>query len=234
MKPAPLLAILFVSALGLGQRNPTNSEKFEVADLSASDSPISFAGTTKILKTGTACVVTAHNNSNRSLLAVRATANAATRYTWDQPVEFRYDGFFKESLITPGLDFDVVDEGIYSGVEGTYVNGAMVETPPQKFACHAKVKVEFIQFEDGSTWGDYAARKDVTARRTKNMSILTHLIEAYDTGGQTAFDAALNEPELKEKAYQMKYEAEYFKTTMIGLARQRLAAGQKRQASGIF
>jgi hypothetical protein len=115
MKPAPLLAILLVSALGLGQRSLRNSEKFEVSDLSASDSPISFTGTTKILKTGTACVVTAHNNSTQSLLAVRATANAATRYTSDQPIEFRYDGFFKESLITPGLDFDVVDEGMYSG-----------------------------------------------------------------------------------------------------------------------
>jgi hypothetical protein len=226
MKPATLLTVLLAPALAFGQ-------KFDVTDLSASDSPISFTGTTKILKTGKACVVTAHNNSIQSLLAVRATASAATRYG-DQPVEFRYDGFFKDFLIIPGLDFDVIDEGMFAGIEGTYVNGVMVETPPQKFACHAKVKVEFIQFEDGSTWGDYAAKKDVMARREKNMAILTHLVEAYNTGGQTAFAAALNEPQLKEKAYHMKYEAEYFKTTMIGLAKRRLAAGQKRQASGIF
>jgi hypothetical protein len=227
MKPATLLTVLLASALAFAQ-------KFDVSDLSASDSPILFTGTTKTLKTGTACVVTAHNNSSQSLLAVRATAEVATRYTWDQPVESGYDGFFKESGITPGLDFDLVDEGMYSGVEGTYVNGVMVETPPQKFACHAKVKVEFIQFEDGSIWGDYETKKDVTARRAKNMAILTHLVEAYDTGGQNAFDAVLSEPELKEKADHMKYEAEYFKTTMIGLAKRRLAAGQKRQALGIF
>ena len=87
---------------------------------------------------------------------------------------------------------------------------------------------------DGSIWGDYETRKDVTAKRAKSMAILTHLVEAYDTGGQSAFDAALNEPELKEKADHMRYEAEYFRTTMIGLARMRLAAGQKHQASGIF
>ena len=40
--------------------------------------------------------------------------------------------------------------------------------------------------------------------------------------------------ELKRGAYRMKYEAKYFKTTLIDLARQRLAAGQKYQASGIF
>jgi hypothetical protein len=227
MKPATLLTVVLASALAFGQ-------KFDVSDLSTSDSPISFTGTTKVLKTGTACVVTAHNNSSQSLLAMRATAEVATRYEWDQPVTFRYDGFFKESGITPGLDFDVVDEGMYSGEERTYVNGVPAEPPPPNFVCHAKVKVEFIQFEDGSIWGDYEAMKDVTARRAKNMGILTHLVEAYDTGGQTAFDAALKEPELKEKTYQMKYEAEYFKTTMIGLAKRRLAAGQKRQASGIF
>lgn len=227
MKPAIACVLLLAPTLAFAQ-------KFDVSDLSASDSPISFTGTTKILKTGTACVVTAHNNSSQSLLAVRATADVATRYAYDQPVTFEYDGFFKESGITPGLDFDVVDEGMYSGEERTYVNGVLVEPPPPNFACHANVKVLFLQFEDGSTWGDYEAKKDVMARRAKNVTILTHLVEAYDTGGQTAFDAALNAPELKEKAYHMKYEAEYFKMTMIELAKKRLAAGQKRQASGIF
>jgi hypothetical protein len=127
----------------------------------------------------------------------------------------------------------MVDEGMFAGEERR-INGVMVEPAPPNFNCHAKVKVEFIQFEDGSIWGDYDTKKDVTERRAKNMAILTHLVEAYDTGGQTAFDAALNEPELKQKAYHMKYEAEYFKTTIIRLARMRLAAGQKRQASGIF
>jgi hypothetical protein len=110
MKRATLLTVLFASALAFGQ-------KFDVSDLSASDRPISFTGTTKVLKAGTACVVTAHNNSSRSLLAVRVTADAATRYQWDQPVTFEYDGFFKESGIAPGLDFDVVDESAYSVVE---------------------------------------------------------------------------------------------------------------------
>jgi len=45
MKPATLLTVLLASALAFGQ-------KFDVSDLSASDSPISFTGTTKILKTG--------------------------------------------------------------------------------------------------------------------------------------------------------------------------------------
>lgn len=227
MKRVTLLTVLLASALAFGQN-------FDVSDVSASDSPISFTGTTKILKTGTACVVTAHNNSSQSLLALRVTADAATRYQWDQPVAFKYDGFFKESGITAGLDFDVVDESAYSVVERSYVNGSLVAPPSPNFACHAKVKVLFIQFEDGSTWGDDETKKDVTVNRAKTMAALTHLVEAYDSGGQTAFDAALSAPALKEIAFRMKYEAEYYKTTMIELARRRLAAGQKRQASGVF
>jgi hypothetical protein len=231
MKTATLLRIVLAAALAFGKKT---GQKFEVSDLSASDSPISLTGTTKQLKAGTACVVTAHNNSSQSLLALVATAEVATAHEWDQPVSFEYDGFFKESLIAPGLDFDVVDEGMYSGVEGTYVNGVLVETPPQKFACHAKVKVLFIQFADGSTWGDYQTGKDVMARRAKNIARLSHLIEAYDKGGETAFAAALGEPELAKMAYHLKETAPYYKTTVIDLARKRLAAAQKRQAAGIF
>jgi hypothetical protein len=227
MKRALLLAVLLASALAFGQ-------KFDVSDLSASDSPISFTGTTKTLKTGTACVVTAHNDSGQSLLAVRVTADVATRYDWDQPVTFRYDGFFKESGIPSGLDFDVVDESADSAVDRSYVNGSRVEPPSPNFACHAKVKVLFIQFEDGSTWGDNETKKDVTARRAKNMATLTHLVEAYDSGGQAAFDAALGAPALQELAFRMKYEAKYYKTTIVELARRRLAAGRTRQASGNF
>jgi hypothetical protein len=131
MKSATLLTVLLASALAFGQ-------KFDVSDLSASASPISFTGTTKVLKNGTACVVTAHNNSSQSLLAVRAAAEVATRYTWDQPVTFRYDGFFNESGISPGLDFDVVDEGVNSVEESTYVNGVPAELPSPNFVCHAK------------------------------------------------------------------------------------------------
>jgi hypothetical protein len=229
MKRANILTILLTSALAFGQKK---AQTFEVSDLSASDSPISFTGATKALKTGTACVVTAHNNSSKSLLALVATADVATRYEWDQPVTFQYDGFSKETLIGPGLDFDIVDEGMYSPVEVTYVNGVPVEPPPPNFVCHAKTKMLFIQFEDGSTWGDYQTGKDVMARRAKNIALLSRLVDTYDSGEEAAFAAALDEPE--SRRHPLKFEADYFKITVIDLVRKRLAAAQKRQASGIF
>jgi hypothetical protein len=47
---------------------------------------------------------------------------------------------------------------------------------PRILSVMPRVKVEFIQFEDGSIWGDYETKKDVTERRAKNIAILTHLV----------------------------------------------------------
>ena len=66
MKRATILTILLTSALAFGQ-------KFDVSDLSASDSPISFSGTAKVSKTRTTCMVTMHNDSTQDLLAVELT-----------------------------------------------------------------------------------------------------------------------------------------------------------------
>jgi hypothetical protein len=244
MKLATILTVLLSSALGFVQ-------KFEVTDLSATDTPVSFSGTAKISKTGTACVVTAHNNSTQSLLAVEITGEVTSPWGWMQSMGLTYESFFKEAGIPsgkeaacvgipPGEDFDVVGPDFFDSMNqgATYENGVLVKPQPPKkdLVCHAEFKVQFVQLEDGSTWGDYQIYKDVMARRAKNMAILSHLVDAYDTGGEAAFAAALDEPEPESRsmAYLLKGMAAYFKIPLIDLARKRLAAAQKRQASGIF
>ncbi len=231
MKRATILTILLTSALAFGQ-------KFDVSDLSASDSPISFSGTAKVSKTRTTCMVTMHNDSTQGLLAVELTGEVTSPEGWNQSTELSYDHFFKEAGIPPGEDFDVVGPDFFDSVNQgpTYINGVLVkpQEPKKDLVCHAEFKVQFIQFEDGSTWGDYQTKKDVMARRAKNMAILSHLVDAYDTGGEAGFAAALDEPESRSMAYRLKYEAAYFKVTVIDLVRKKLGAAQKRQASGIF
>ena len=177
-------------------------------------------------------MVTAHINSTQSLLAVRVTVDVATRCEWDQPVTFQYDGFWKKSGITPGLDFDVVDEDRLG--ETIYISQLAFWLSHRPRNLPAMPRSRFIQFRKWIHLGDFEAKEDVLAKRASNMAILTHLVAAYDTGGQTAFDAALADPEVKEKAYRMKFEVEYLKTTTIGLARKQLTAGLKLQASGVF
>jgi hypothetical protein len=231
MRRATILTILLASALAFGQ-------KFDVSDLSASDNPISFSGTAKVSKTGTTCMVTMHNNSIQGVLAVELTGEVTSREGLNQSTGLSYDHFFKEAGIFPGEDFDVVAPDLFDSMHQgrTYINGVEVKPPEPKkdLVCHAAFKVQFIQFEDGSTWGDYQTKKDVMARRVKDMAILSHLVDAYDTGGEAGFASALDEPESRSMADGLKNMATYFKIPLIDLVRKRLAAAQKRQASGIF
>src|SRR5882762_7614255 len=228
MKRATILTLLLTSALVLGQ-------KFDVSDLSASDSPISFSGTAKVSKTGTTCMITMINNSSKGLLAGEVTSPEGR----NQSTGLSYDHFFKEAGIRPaGEDFGAVGADFFDSMNQgcTYMNGVEVkpQEPKKDLVCHAAFKVQFIQFEDGSTWGDYQTKEDVMARRAKNMAVLSHLVDAHDTGGEAGFAAALDEPESRSMAYRLKYEAAYFKVTVIDLVRKKLGAAQKRQASGIF
>src|SRR5882724_13201181 len=103
MKRATILTLLLTSALVLGQ-------KFDVSDLSASDSPISFSGTAKVSKTGTTCMITMItmiNNSSKGLLAVEVTGEVTSPEGRNQSTGLSYDHFFKEAGIRPnGEDFD--------------------------------------------------------------------------------------------------------------------------------
>ena len=212
--------------------------RFDVTDLSAAFSPVSFDGTAKVSKTGTTCMVTGHNNSTHSLLAVEVTGEVTSPWVWMQSTGLSYDGFFKETGIPPDEDFDVVGPDFFDSMNqgAAYSNGVLVkpQEPKKDLVCHAAFKVQFVQLEDGSASGDYQIKKDVMARRAKSMAILSHLVEAYDTGGEAVFAAALDEPESRSMAHRLKYMAAYFKIPLIDLVRKRLGSAQKRQASGIF
>jgi hypothetical protein len=231
MKPAAILTVLLGSALAFGQ-------KFDVSDVSATDSPISFGGTAKVSKSGTTCMITIHNNSTQSLLAVEITGEVTDPAGRMQPTGLRYDHFFKDAGIPSGEGFDVVGSDFFDSMKQghEYVNGVEVKPQPpiKDLACHAEFKVLFIQFEDGSTWGDYQVRKDLLARREKNMAVLSHLVDAYNAGGDAAFASALDESDSRIMAYHLKGEAAYFKIAVIDLVRKKLAVARKRQASGIF
>lgn len=230
MKPAIIMTVLLSSALGFGQ-------KFQVSDLSAFNSQVSFTGTAKVSKLGTTCAVAMHNNSTQSLLAVEVKGEVTSPWGWMQPTALSYDAFFKETGIPAGGDFDLVRPDFFDSMHPgtTDSNGDLkTEVPKKDLVCKAVFTVRFVQFEDGSTLGDYQTKKDVMARRDKSMAILTHFVEAYDAGGESAFAAALDEAESRPTAHQLNDMAAYFKIPLIDLVRKRLAAAQRRQASGIF
>ena len=172
------------------------------------------------------------------LLAVEVKGEVTSLWGWMQPTALSYDAFFKEAAgIPPGDDFDLVRPDFFDGWHPgtTDSNGVFKPQEPKKdLVCKAVFTVQFVQLEDGSTLGDYQTKKDVMARREKSIAMLTYFVEAYDAGGEPALAAALNEPESRSTADELKSMAAHFKIPLIDLVRKRLAAAQKRQASGIF
>jgi len=229
MSAVAILTVLLASALAFAQ-------KFEVTDVSETSSPISFDGKATVSKAGTICTVTMHNNSPHSLIAVKISGEVTSPWGWMQSTGLNYDSFFKETGIPTGQGFDFVSPHLFASLGRGYTNGVLDKPEMQKkhLVCHAAFKVHFVQFEDGSTVGDYQVMKDFMAKRAKNIGIIRHLVEAYDTGGEAAFAAALSEPESTSMADLLKAMSTYLKIPLIDLVKKRLAVAQKRQASGIF
>jgi len=113
----------------------------------------------------------------------------------------------------------------------------MMGNPHDKSAKIANVEaaVLFVQFEDGSTWGDDRAGKGMLAERPQKLAYLKRLV--YYESGDAAFAALLDEPEPMSPEFTvascLKGEADE-KTSTIDLAKKRLAAGLQWHAPGIF
>jgi hypothetical protein len=177
-----LLTLIILTAAVAAQTVP-------VTDGSVPGSPISLRGT---ITFGTStvgdCSVTGHNNSNRMIVAyvfdLRAVLPDGQPYRYTQ----RHDHFFKDEAMVnmaspyPNLDFDA---SLECGDAPFTVRTAQ----PQ-----ATIEVKFVQFDDGSTWGDDAAVQNVMLQRKETLEYMNLLKAAYVRGGSSALDASLHQP----------------------------------------
>jgi hypothetical protein len=98
--------------------------------------------------------------------------------------------------------------------------------------------VLFVQFDEGTTWGDAEAGKELLAARPQKLAFLQKLVNTYYEAGDDAFTALLNErlhrsPE-RTVAACLKGDAKYQRTTAIELAKKWMAAARQWRALGIF
>jgi len=70
-----------------------------------------------------------------------------------------------------------------------------------KVPCHAlsdgtnpRIKLTFLQFDDGSIWGDDKARAEMMFQRNDVTAYLQSLKDAYSRGGSNALNQALEQP----------------------------------------
>jgi hypothetical protein len=139
------------------------------------------------------------------------------------PCEGRMDYAFKSGILAPQEErFACPIEVADPGAKVTEMAGAVL----------------FVQFEDGTTWGNPQAGKNLLAARPQKLAFLKHLVEAYYESGQDAFDAVLKDGMLRDPeravANCLVGDAKDAGIATIDLAKKRLAAAQQWQASGIL
>ena len=239
MKPT-LLALLLASSLAFGQ-------KFQ--DVSQKGSPLSLS--IGFFPGDPEPYIFARNNSNKGVLALVAvdTFKDATGQAYPgttlQDYAFKFGALksHDERGIAPVYIPNI--KTIYKGISnegGKIVQEVQqVEDPPDPLKIKQAVgdgAVLFVQFEDGSTWGDVGAAKKMLDSRPQRLAFLKRLVETYYESGETAFEAVLNEPKPRSPEFStamcLKGDAENDKTTTIDLAKKRLADAEGWHASGIF
>ena len=196
--------------------------------------------------------VFALNNSSKGVLAIVAVANFKDTAGQSYPTTTAQDYAFKLGVLKshdkrPVAPVDIDPIGgieIIKGAEGTSVQGTVTDvgrphTKKNKEAV-GNGAVLFVQFEDGTTWGDSGDpfAKRLLDTRLQRLAFLKRLVETYYESGETEFQAVLNEPKPMSPEFStamcLKGDAEEEKTTTIDLAKKRLADAQGWHAQGIF
>ena len=212
MKLTAILTVLLASALACGQ-------PLEVANVSATGCPLALSSGVD----GEFTAVMARNNSSKSVVAVVAVTTVTDVSGHALAIISTQDYLFKLGAIEPGKEREI------AAIQTSELDASVT---------HAVGAVRFVQFDDGTTWGDPGAAKEMIAERPEKLAFLEHIVEVYDTRGEASFNAALNEPKPISGRFIMamclKSDADGAKIARIDLARTRLRAAQKWQESGIF
>lgn len=125
--------------------------------------------------------IAARNVSDKSVLLMVIHLEAAGTPGQDETYSQEY--FFGGAL-KPGA-IEVRDEPGASF--GRAVNGIFLIDSGHDPHAIAKVRVEFVQFSDGSTWGDADSAKNVLDMRAETLTELDKLEHIYEQAGEDAF-----------------------------------------------
>lgn len=176
-----LITVLLLSLSSLGQT-------LTVTDDSPSDSPIRMIGTVTWDSAGkTTCAIALRNVASKIVVAWRQDIEATFPNGGYSLGYFRHDHFFKDEAMLasmspqPGLDAET-----YIDCDALSFPTWTSTKPPG-----VHIKTYWVQFIDGSTWGDLDAQAYMMAQRTNAVKFLNQLKTAYANGGEDAFTQTL-------------------------------------------
>jgi len=160
-------------------------------------SPLRVSGHVSFLETLAASEVTsfrsedisARNISNKPILLIVSSLDVAGPRSSGAAFDLVVDYFFKEKSMLPGQDEVLLRRPFgESYTTEPFRTAASRERPPK-----AQFHLRFVQFSDGSTFGDPSAATKWLGRRESALASLKKLRQAYDEGGETALSRALDE-----------------------------------------
>lgn len=163
------------------------------------------------------------NTSAKGILAFFAIVEPTDSRGQSVPCHSRADFVFKESPLAPRAE--------------RFACPMETPTGPNEPAANV-VKgvgaVLWVQFEDGSTWGDAESGKQVLSLRSRKLALLQKLVADYYENGEASFNARLNDqspdPSIWAVAGCLIEDAKSQGIPAINLAKNRLDAAQKWQS----
>ena len=133
--------------------------------------------------------IDARNTSQKPILALLAEINLNSFYAPFSRIEVRDDRFFKSRLIAP----EDVEEIFQADSRNTCtIEGRGLTPAGSPEGATAKVRVAYVEFEDGSQFRT-PADDHLFANRRSSLWALRQLERTYETSGEEGFEASLKD-----------------------------------------
>lgn len=163
------------------------AKTIQISDDSSRGSPVSLKGTVTFddkNPDNVACSVTGHNNSTKSIITYAVELDLTKPSGEPAIVRFQHDRFFKDlSISLPQTDFPVLTD---------CESGHELNIPRTPAPAEAHAKLLFVQYDDGSVWGDDKTTSEIMTQRADVLAYLQSLKAAYSSGGLDALAQALS------------------------------------------
>jgi hypothetical protein len=170
--------------------------KMKVTDASDSGSPITLSGEVVFTDAQTSptpysfqATASATNVSGRDILLVVVSFEVTGTHKFDLLETDQQDYFFSPHPLRPGAaqEFDP-----FSARYGPSAG----RTDPEQTEPQATARLEFVQFADGSIWGDADSAEQTMEFRKETLTELNMLQKVYRSGGGQAFTEELSKPSI--------------------------------------
>ena len=160
------------------------------------------------------------NASAKGILAFFAIIEPTDSRGQSVPCHSQADFVFKESVLAPQAER-------FACLADTSTGPNEPGAPVVK----AVGAVLWVQFEDGSMWGDAESGKKILSLRSRKLALLQKLVAEYYDSGEKSFNAMLNDQNLDPQIWALAgclvEDAKSQGIPAINLAKSRLETAQK-------